>query len=249
MNKYTSLAKLYDSFSLDLSANKWAEYIDALLKESGIKKGMRILDIGCGTGNVSLELYKKGYNLIALDNSSDMLEVAAQRFAKAGAKIQIVNQDMTDMKLHGKFDAVVCINDGINYITQDANVLKVLNNIYDVLDGNGTFLFDISSQYKLKAMHEKSYFEENDEGLYIWHNEYDEKSDILTMDLSLYTHLEDDLYEKSLETHKQKAHDIEFLSSILDQTGFTDIGIYDGFSHDKLKPDSQRIQFSAHISK
>lgn len=245
MDKYKSLAKLYDSFSFDLSANKWAEYINELLYENGIKKGARILDIGCGTGSISLELYKKGYNIVALDISSDMLEVASQRFAYAGARIQIINQDMRDMKLHGAFDAVVCINDGINYIVDDSDVIKVFSGTQKVLEDKGIFLFDISSPFKLKSMHDKSYFEENDEGLYIWHNEYDKARDILTMDLSLYSHIEDDLYEKSLEAHKQKAHECTFLIKSLKQTEFIDINTYDSFTKSLPKSDSRRIQFTA----
>ncbi len=245
MDKYTSLAKLYDSFSLDAPAKEWAEYIDALLNNNGAKRGASLLDIACGTGMITLELCKKGYRITALDNSPDMLEVAAVRFAEAGAKIQIINQDMREIKLHRKVDAAVCINDGINYITDAEEVLKMFRGVSNILNEGGVFLFDISSKYKLKTMHEKSYFEEKDEGLYIWHNEYDEKNDILTMELSLYSHLEDDLYEKSLETHKQKAYKEDFLIKTLEDAGFSEIHAYNCFALDSPKSESQRIQFAA----
>lgn len=245
MDKYISLAKLYDGFSFDADSKDWADYIVALLKQKNIEQGANILDVGCGTGKTTLQLYKAGYNLIALDSSPNMLEVAAQRFADAGAKVQIINQDMREINLHRKVDAVVCINDGINYLTECQDVLKAFDAIYSVLIDGGVFLFDISSAHKLKSMHGKSYFEEDDDGLYIWHNEYSNESDILTMDLSLYSHLEDNLYEKSLETHRQKAHEEKELTKLLEQSGFVDIKTYDCFSLNSPKPKSNRIQFSA----
>ena len=89
MDSYNSLAKLYDKFSFDTEAKDWAGYICELLKRRGVTKGCRVLDAGCGTGKITVQLYKAGYNVTALDNSAQMLEVAARRFASAGAGIQI----------------------------------------------------------------------------------------------------------------------------------------------------------------
>ena len=245
MDKYTSLAKLYDSFSFDAPAKEWADYIGALLEAHGARRGARLVDIGCGTGSITLELHKMGYNITALDSSPEMLEVAAYRFADAGAKIQTVNQDMRDIKIHRKADAALCINDGINYLTGTKDVLKTFGGVYDILNGGGIFLFDISTKHKLKSMQDKSFFEEKDEGLYIWNSEYDEKSDTLTIEISLYSHYEDNLYEKSLETHVQKAYDVSEIENLLAQAGFSQIEAYECFLRSEPKGNAPRIQFSA----
>jgi ubiquinone/menaquinone biosynthesis C-methylase UbiE len=245
MNKYTSLAKLYDSFSFDISAKEWAGYIDTLLKKRSVSTTAQMMDAACGTGSITLELYKLGYNIMALDISSEMLEVASKRFAEAGAGIRIVNQDLKNININKKMDAVICINDALNYLVNDDEVTEAFSSIYSSLNPCGTFLFDISSEYKLRSMHDKTFFEENDEGLYIWNSYFDEEKKTLTMELSLYSHVQNDLYEKSLETHVQKAHEASFLKNALWKAGFTDIKVYECFSQNAPKDDTNRIQFSA----
>ncbi len=243
MDKYTSLAKLYDSFSVDAPSDRWGAYIFNLLKKKSIKPGAKILDIACGTGKITLELYKLGYAVTALDSSEEMLEIAAMRFANAGARIPVICQDMCEIRMHGSVDAVVCINDGINYLTEDSDISEAFRGVSRVLRSDGAFLFDISTKHKLQSMHEKAYFEENDEGLYIWQSEYDKESDILTMDLSLYTHYENDLYEKTLETHRQKAHSPKNLEKMLDESGFNNTEYFECFTEHAPSDECDRIQF------
>ncbi len=245
MNSYSSLAQLYDSFSFDQSAEQWAAYIETLLKKGGIKKACSILDAACGTGNITLEMYKLGYNIMALDISQEMLEIAANRFAKNGAKIPIVNQNIKNINIPKKQDAVVCINDPVNYLITDEDVSTAFLSIGNALKEGGLFLFDISSEHKLKSLHDKTFYEENDEGLYIWNSYFDKQNQTLTLDLSLYSHLENDLYEKTLETHVQKAHEISFLENALWKAGFTDIRTYDCFTMNTPSTESDRIQFVA----
>jgi ubiquinone/menaquinone biosynthesis C-methylase UbiE len=243
MNNYTALAKIYDTFTVDRNNDEWAEYIIGILKANGIMAGSSILDICCGTGGITYELYKKGLRLIGLDNSEDMLEIAAMRFAENGARIQLVCQDIRDIKVHQLQDAVIFINDGINYVTDLNDVEKTFNSIYSTLKEKGIFLFDISSEWKLISMDDKSYFEETDESAYIWYNQFDEKSRLLTMDISLYTHLEDNIFEKSNEVHVQRAHKIKELEHLLKKAGFSKISYYECFTDKKPVEGVNRIQF------
>lgn len=243
MNNYTALAKIYDTFTVDKDNDQWAEYILGILKNNGISAGSNVLDICCGTGGITYELYKNGLRVIGLDNSSQMLEVAAMRFAENGARIQLVCQDIREIKVHQKQEAVVCINDGINYITQLSDVEKTFKSIYDTLKDDGVFLFDISSEWKLSSMHQKSFFEETDESAYIWHNQYDEKSRLLTMDISFYTQLEDNIFEKSNELHIQRAHKIDELKTLLKKVGFSKITCHECFTDNAPKKGVNRVQF------
>lgn len=245
MQQYKSLAKLYDGFSFDKNEVEWASYIEKILKQKGIIAGDNVTDIGCGTGRITLSLYKKGYNITALDSSPHMLEVAAAKFAQNGAKIQLVNQDIRNISLHKKQNAVVSINDGINYLTNLQDVEKTFLSTYDLLDEKGIFIFDISSQFKLQSMHSQSYFEENEKSVCIWHNEFNNQKRILTMDISLYSQIEDNIFEKTSELHKQRAHSILELTDILKLSGFRKVKCYDCFSFDGPKDTSERIQFVA----
>ncbi len=245
MQKYSSLAKIYDDFTADKPNDEWAAYINDILRAENIKNGDNIVDICCGTGGITYELYKKGFRLTGLDSSSDMLEAAASRFLRSGAKIQLICQDIRDIKLHKKQNAIVCINDGINYIITINDIKKAFKSIYNALLADGVFLFDISSEYKLSSMHNQSYFEEKDKSAYIWHNTYDFNTRLLTMDISLYLQVEESLYEKSNEIHIQRAHLIDEMIDILNQIGFKKIKYYECFTLNKPADDTDRIQFTA----
>lgn len=245
MQHYTHLAELYDQFSTDKTHLEWSDYIFNLLKKYNVDTGANIIDICCGTGGITNELYKKGYRIIGLDSSSDMLEIAAKRFSDYGSKIQLICQDIRDIKLHKKQNAVVCINDGINYILKKEDLDLVFANIFDILHENGIFLFDISSQKKLSSMHLQSYFEENEDSAYIWYNKYDESNKILTMDISLYSQIEKNIYKKLNEIHVQKAYSITEILKSLEATGFHNLNCYDCFTYDKPNLNSDRIQFIA----
>ncbi|MCK5069361.1 MAG: class I SAM-dependent methyltransferase [Desulfocapsa sp.] len=241
--QYTSLAKLYDNFTSDRDHSSWSNYICELLIKNNIFAGSKVLDICCGTGGKTYELYKKGYRVIGLDKSTEMLEIATNRFSENSAKIQLICQDILEINLHNKQDAIVCINDGINYISNLDDVKKVFSNIFNTLEKDGVFLFDISSEYKLQSLHDQSFFEENDDSAYIWHNTYNSDTKFLTMDISLYSHIEDTIYEKSNEVHTQRAHSIDEMVTLLKEVGFKDIAYFECFTRNKLTKKSERIQF------
>ena len=246
--QYKKLSKIYDKFTADKNDTEWIDYIESLFRKNKIKPNSSILDACCGTGGKTYELSKRGYNVIGLDKSSDMLETAASKLAEKGVRIQLICQDICSIMLHSKQDVVVCINDGINYLTDLINVKKAFESIFDVLAEGGLFLFDMSSEYKLKSMHDNSFFEETDDSAYIWHNQYDKKSKLLTMDISLFSQIEDDIYEKANEVHTQRAYSVKEIENLLKETGFKDIMYFECFT-DKIPSEiSQRIQFSARKS-
>ena len=118
MDAYTSFASVYDTFMDNIPYKEWAEYLVGLLKEYGIHDGL-VLDLGCGTGNMTELLAASGYDMIGIDNAEDMLEIAMEKRAESGHDILYLLQDMREFELYGTVKAIISICDSINYITEE----------------------------------------------------------------------------------------------------------------------------------
>ena len=144
MDAYTSFASVYDTFMDNIPYKEWAEYLVGLLKEYGIHDGL-VLDLGCGTGNMTELLATSGYDMIGIDNAEDMLEIAMEKRAKSGHDILYLLQDMREFELYGTVKAIVSICDSINYITEEEDLLEVFRLVNNYLDPKGIFVFDFNN--------------------------------------------------------------------------------------------------------
>lgn len=181
----------------------------------------------------------------ALDISSQMLIIAKEKSHNEGLHINFTMQNMCTFKSHHKYSCITCINDGVNYLASLNSVEAFLNNCNNYLLDDSILIFDISSKYKLKNMDKEFFVEELDDLAYIWSNNYDNKTSLLTMDLSFFCHVEGDMYQKTSETHIQRAHSVDEISSILKKCGFALLGVYDNISLDRYNDTSTRIHFLA----
>lgn len=86
MEAYTSFAEVYDTFMDNVPYEEWADYLEDRLKEYGIRDGL-VLELGCGTGSMTELLAEKGYDMIGVDNSEDMLEIAMEKRIESGHDI------------------------------------------------------------------------------------------------------------------------------------------------------------------
>ena len=123
----------------------WSKYLIQLLKEYQVEDGL-VLDLGCGTGNMTELLAKEGYDMIGVDNSEDMLEIASEKREKSGLNILYLLQDMREFELYGTVKAVVSICDSINYILEEDDLREVFSLVNNYLDPKGMFIFD--SEYQ-----------------------------------------------------------------------------------------------------
>lgn len=244
MSCYNGFAELYDLFMDEIDYNAWCKYIEDIFENYRVKP-VRILDTACGTGNITIRMSKSGYNVWGLDISSDMLTVAENKSRAAKHKITFLNQDMTKMSLKGKFDAVLCMCDGVNYVSDESELADYFGLVYERLEKDGIFIFDISSYYKLKyILGDNTFYEEKNNKYYIWDNSFDEESDIIEMDLIFFVP-QDGLYRKFNECHMQKAYKNEHLVDLLKKARFRNINCYDGFSFEKPDEKSERVFFAA----
>jgi len=242
MDAYTSFASVYDTFMDNIPYGEWADYLISLLKEYGIEDGL-VLDLGCGTGNMTELLATHGYDMIGVDNAEEMLEIAMEKRADSGHDILYLLQDMREFELYGTVKAVVSICDSINYITEEEDLQEVFRLVNNYLDPKGIFVFDFNTVYKYReVLGNQTIAEDREDCSFIWDNYYYEDEGINEYELSLFIKEEDtDLYRKYQETHFQKAYDLETVRKIVEESGLEYITAYDAFTRSEPKEQSERI--------
>ena len=239
MESYTSFAKVYDMFMDNIDYEKWGTYLIELLKEYGVEDGI-IVDLGCGTGNITSILSAQGYDMIGIDNSREMLSIAKDKTGEE-SNILYLLQDMREFELYGTVKAVVSICDSINYITEYDDLVSVFKLVNNYLDPGGMFIFDLSTKYKYEQIGESVIAEDRDESSFIWDNYYYEDECINEYELAIFIRGEDGRYDKFSETHYQKAYTLKEIKKAIEESGLEFVVAYDAFTHDEVKEESERI--------
>ena len=244
MEAYTGFAAVYDMFMDNVPYEEWNHYLTGLLKEYGISEGI-VLELGCGTGKMTRLLAKSGYDMIGVDNSEEMLELARETGGEEDGILYLL-QDMREFELYGTVRAVVSICDSMNYILEEEDLLEVFRLVNNYLDPGGIFIFDMNTIYKYRdLLGETTICENREEGSFIWENYYDEEEQINQYDLTLFIKEENNLYRKYEETHFQRAYEVEKVKKLLEKAGMEFVTVYDAFTHEERKENSERIYIIA----
>ncbi len=227
MDAYTGFAEVYDLFMDQVPYEKWSGRIVQILSAYGIRDGL-VLDLGCGTGSMTELLAGAGYDMIGVDASEEMLELAYEKRAESGHDILYLLQDMREFELYGTVRAIVSVCDSLNYITEEEELLYVFRLVRNYLDPDGVFFFDMNTIYKYSEMLGETTIAENrEESSFIWENYYDPEEQLNQYDLTLYIRDEDDRYTRFEETHIQKAYALERVLELLQQAGMKAEQIFD----------------------
>lgn len=243
MEAYSGFAKVYDLFMDNIPYGEWTDYVKELLSEEGIKDGI-LLDLGCGTGSVTELLAQSGFDMIGIDSSEEMLDVAIEKRDVSGLDILYLLQDMREFELYGTVKGVVSICDSMNYILEDEELLEVFRLVHNYLDNEGIFIFDMNTMYKYEAiLADNTFAEDREKSSFIWENYYDEEEAINQYDLSLFVQEADGRYRKYEETHLQRAYEQERVEKLLRESGLELLHVYDAFTKEIPAEDSERIYF------
>lgn len=245
MEAYTSFAQVYDLFMDNIPYTEWCDYITSLLQEYQISDGL-ILDLGCGTGNLTESLAKKGYDMIGIDSSSDMLEIASEKHLASGSNSLYLLQDMREFELYGTVKAVISICDSINYILTPDELIQVFSLINNYLDPDGIFLFDLNTEYKYNILlAENTIAETREDSSFIWENFYDPNTKINEYDLTLFIKENENLFRRYTETHYQRAYSLEEIQDALEKSGLIFVAAYDALTREPVQKNSERIYIVA----
>ena len=238
---YSGFAKVYDEFMDNVPYGEWAVYLKMLLGDYQIEDGL-LLDLGCGTGTLTECMSKSGFEMIGIDNSEEMLEIAVEKKEKSGSNTLYLLQDMRSFELYGTVRAVFSICDSINYITSTDDLLRTFQLVNNYLDKDGIFIFDLNTEYKYQEILAENTFAENrEECSFIWENYYDLDSCQNEYDLTLFIRDKDFKFQKYEEIHYQRAYSLSVIQELLQKAGMQFLHAYDAFTKNEPGEQSERI--------
>lgn len=240
---YKKFSNYYDLLTFDINYKQYKKNIVQILDQAGIKSG-RILEIGCGTGNLTLELSQENFDILAFDNSMEMLNIAYPKLIDRD-NVNLIIQDMYKFPYDNfEFDAIISLLDVINYITDEEDLKTLFQGVFKGLKSKGAFIFDINSEHKLKTvLANNTYVYEKDDVFYTWENSLEE--DLVYFDLNFFVK-ENGLYTRFEEKQVERYYSIEFIKGLLENIGFIDIDFFDEDDGNGYKEGmTQRILFKA----
>lgn len=242
---YTGFAEIYDQLMSDVDYESWADFYTQLMGAFGLRGG-RLCECACGTGNLTIPLHKRGFQVTGIDLSQDMLWCAAQKARQAGIGIPFVRQDMRKLKLHRPMDAVLATCDGVNYLMNDEDLMAFFRSAYEALRPGGGLFFDVSTPYKLRnTLGNQIICEDTENITYFWQNRYQEKSETVDMHLCFFVKQEDGSYKRIDEEQKQKAHSRQKIENMLYNAGFERVMAFGNGRMEPAREDEMRWHFAA----
>ena len=245
---YNLLAPFYAALNGEVDYEGIADFVQAQVTKHFVGEARSILDLGCGSGNVTLPLAARGYEMIGVDVSADMLAIARER--KGGESVLWLCQDMRSFELYGTVEAVVCTLDGINHLTKREDVLSCFRLVHNYLVPGGVFLFDVNTPYKFREIYGSHSYILEDEGVFCaWQNTYNEKSGLCRFDVSLFEEQEDGSYLRGDATIKERCYKSEALCQMLTDIGFSVLEKFDRYSLAEQKSDTERLVIVAKANK
>lgn len=243
---YDMIARFYDSINSSVDYSSWADFAEKMISEHSDIPCKLILDAACGTGSMTIELARRGYDMTGVDLSPDMLSKARQRAAEEGlSDILFLCQDLGELDLYGTVDACVCTLDSINHITDKDALLSFFSRLSRCfLAPGGIFLFDVNTPHKFANFYSDNDFILEEEGMYLgWQNFFDADNKIMHFYLTLFCECEDGSYIREDSEQEERAYSFEELCDMLDECGLDVISVYSGFDGKKAKDSDERWYF------
>jgi len=261
MNKkfegYGAISSVYDNINSHIDYCAWADFFEECFDKHLPCRPELVLDLACGTGSMTLELAKRGYDMIGVDGSPEMLNVALDRKydLELERDVLFLLQDMREFELYGTVGAITCCLDSINYLTDDGDIDTVFALAHNYLDPDGLFLFDVNTPHKFESTYgTNSYvYEDEDcgEGSFcVWQNFYDKKSGLCDFSLTVFERNEDGKsYSRRDEEQTERCYSRNEIEKSLQKAGFEIIGFYSDFDFSPARDDDQRWYIVARAKK
>ena len=251
---YSDFAAVYDELMDNTPYEQWCELLDMLIGKYGVSKPERdnaalldseknlVLDLGCGTGTLAELMYQKGYDMIGVDLSESMLDIAMKKREESGSEILYLLQDMRDLELYSTVGTVYSVCDSLNYILEEDELLRVFSLVNNYLFPGGIFIFDFNTDYKYREIIGDTTIAENrDDCSFIWENYYDPEQEINEYDLTVFVRQDGDQFRKFSETHFQRGYTLEQITSLVNRAGMALVEVMDADTGEAVTAESERI--------
>lgn len=235
--------------SVDYEA--FADYMEKCFDRFLTEKPELVLDLGCGTGGVTLPMARRGYDMTGLDISPEMLSQAYSRAAEAGVEgIMFLEGDMCDFELYGTVGAVICCLDGINHLLEPEDVKRSFALVHNYLDPDGLFVFDVNTPYKFRNVYaDNDYVLEDDGALCAWRNRLSDDGEQVDFHLTVFEKGRTGLYRRRDGVQSERCYSDSQLREMLEGAGFEVLGIFDSLTFDTPAENSERWHIAARAKK
>lgn len=244
MSSYSAFALVYDALTQNVEYSKRADYVSTLFKRLDVSQGATVLDLACGTGSLTVELAKLGYDMIGVDVSEDMLSQAQNKMYADEVSMLLLKQNMTELDLYGTIDAAVCMLDSLNHLSSADEVRAAIAKVGLFMNHGGIFIFDVNTIYKHREiLGDNTYVYDCDDVYCVWQNTLND-DDSVEINLDIFEY-EDEVYYRSDENFTERAYPIEDIKAWLEKSDFELIDIYDEMTDNKLCDTTERAVFVA----
>ncbi len=224
MNAYLSLAQVYDRLTNDVDYGAMVDFYEQILRREQLHPRTAV-DLACGTGSVSILLARRGYRVIGVDGSEEMLTQAQAKAEGMENAPRFVRQRLQELCLPRGVDLAVCALDSLDYLTCPADCRACIRRIYKALNPGGILIFDVNTPEKLRAMDGEVFLDEDENVYCVWRGEFDENTNICSYGMDLFLR-RGRLWERSFEEHREYAYSAPQLHAYLREAGFTRIEIF-----------------------
>lgn len=231
-SNYQKVALIYDYLMQGVDYQGWADYIEDINRRLHFKPS-RILDLACGTGAGTLALASRGYDVLGLDISGEMLAVAREKSGQTQKPPKFMQQDMRSFTLPRPVDMVVIFQDGLNYLTCRDDVLQTFQRVHEALTPGGIFAFDLHGVKMLPRGFGETHMVEEEKFTLIWQSDYLPEDALWEITLTGFIKNPEGLYQRFQETHREKHYAPEEISFLLEETGFAVEEVFKAFTFER----------------
>ncbi|RKM58209.1 class I SAM-dependent methyltransferase [Butyrivibrio sp. X503] len=272
MDAYSDFANVYDIFMDETPYEVWGDFVVELMNKYGVSKPVSeggaetgsseaeenseaaleqernlVAELGCGTGSFTINMAKRGYDIIGIDMSSDMLDIARKKTQAEGLDIMYLEQDMRELDLYCTAGTILSVCDSINYLLADDDVIETFKLVNNFLFPKGVFIFDFNTLHKYRDIIGDVTIAENREDCsFIWDNYYHDEQHINEYDLTIFAKCgEGDVFKRSVETHYQRGYTLDEMKAFVEKAGLKFIDCYDADTHEAPTEESERIYIVA----
>ncbi len=254
---YGAISSIYDNINSHVDYIAWADFFEACFDKYLPSRPELVLDLACGTGSMTLELAKRGYDMIGVDGSYDMLNVAFDRKYDLELKndVLFLLQDMREFELYGTVGAITCCLDSLNYLTGEGELDKVISLAHNYLDPDGLLLFDVNTPHKFENVYAQNtyVYEEDDcknDSFCVWQNYYDKKTGLCDFRLTVFEKTEgEEVYSRRDEEQCERCYFKDEIISLLEKNHFELIGFYSDYNFTPAKDTDERWYVVARAKK
>lgn len=237
---YGIFARVYDELMDNSLFLKWKDYTIKHIPD----KESSILELGCGNGELGILLKKSGYENEGLDLSTEMLTIAKKKQEEAEVKFPLIHSDMRDLTDFGSYDGIISFCDTLCYLPSPKDLKVVFNEVYEHLNQDGIFLFDVFTTDYIKTLDGYSYHDEIPELVFVWDSYKGVHDHSIEHELSFFEELDDGNYERHDELHEERTYPLDFYLDELKEAGFSKIEVTADFDQE-LSEDNIRWFFKA----